>query len=410
MDVDPERIESKDDSSTFNSDEEEEEEDEAVDEVYNTFEAIKREINEDPVYLDDPQKIKRFKDTYKDSPGKRTSKMNYKKTLLHVLVEGAKDKEFDKYRPLVKIIIEEHPKILTKPDKSGETSLYTAITKKRNELVRFICEKHPDINSVLEQRCAHAREETCIHAAIRNGLSTNLVYDLVKKASQKVLCIQDFQGNTPLHLAVEYSRCTEDQLQTVEILAERGGSEAMNKLTKDTCRSPYLHHIHTRPKAYSEANDADNVDGQVKELTLTQKKSSKSNSASADGAVKKDGGGSINKTHSMADSKALVNHGKPSRSYSKSESNDSAVRSPLRPNEGIGKDLTIPNGQVTGMKRITEVEKRKKKQKGKVTEASANAVKEFLMLHCMRTLNTKDAEDFLYGKTQGMLTFNTISP
>ena len=398
--MNPEGIESRDESSTSDSDEE-------VDEVSRTFEAIRRELDEDPVYLDDPKKITRFKDTYKDSLRKRTSKMNYKKTLLHVLVEGAKDQNFQRYRPLVKIIIEEHPNIFTKTDKSGEKSLYAAITKKRNELVQFICEQHPNINSVLEKSCPRAREETCIHAAIKNGGSTNLAYKLIEKASQKVLCIQDFQGLTPLHLAVEYDRCTVEHLQTIEILAERGGSEAMKKLTKDTCLSPYLHHIYTRPNAGNGAKD-DVALKQTKELT--QKKSSKGNSTGLDGTMRRDGGSSVNKTQSMADSKARVNHGTPILSYGKSETTDSAVQSPLRPNENIDKDSMIPNGQVTGMKTTTELEKKKKKQKCKVTEASANAVKEFLMLHCMRTLNTKDAGDFLYGKIQGMLAFNTLSP
>ena len=109
-----------------------------------------------------------------------------------------------------------------------------------------------------------------------------------------------------------------------------------------------------------------------------------------------------------------MSHEKPGLSYNKSESAGTAVRSPLGlgecPNDSIDKNLKIVNGQVTELKKSTAPEKRMKKEKGQVIDASANAVEEFLMLHCMRTLSTKEAEDFLYGKTQGMLIFSTILP
>ncbi len=428
--------------------------DEEVDEVLDdnekihiTFETIKKNINENKIDLCNPQALNRFKDTYKDSLGRLTSETHYKHTLLHVLVESATDKHFDKYRPLVSLIIEEHPDILKEPDASGRTSLYNAISTKRNKLVEFICNTHKDINSVLEQRCT-GREETCIHAAIQ-GMSAKYTTGLIKKASKRVLCIQDIQGNTPLHLAVEYERCNEEQLQIVQTLAERGESEAMNKRTKETCLSPYLYHIHSRPKATNTAKEAANNIAKDKMKELTQGKRLNSNLASLDGAIRKDGEGgstkaiqwgnwkgsapsvassgqrkhvggetsnkdSLIRRPSLTPQMQSMSHEKPGLSYSKSESAESAVRSPLGlgecPNDSIDKDLNTVNGQVTESKKSTAPEKRKRKQKGKVTDASANAVEEFLMLHCMRTLSTKEAEDFLYGKTQGMLIFSTILP
>ena len=144
---------------------------------------------------------------------------------------------------------------------------------------------------------------------------------------------------------------------------------------------------------------------------------------SLDGAVRKDGEGSTTKTHPIADMKApapsvaaggqikpfngeifdknnlarglsltpqnlSINRERPSLSHIRSENTNLAVRSPLGsgecPNDTIDRDPTILNGQVTDTKRTTELENRKTKQKGKITDASANTVKEFLMLDCMR--------------------------
>ena len=445
MDENLKRSGSGDESDHISSEEEVDEVLDDTEEIHITFEAIKKNINENKIDLRNPQGLQRFKDTYKDSLGKLTSETHhYKRTLLHVLVEGAVE-HFDKYRPLVKLIIEEHPDILKEPDASGRTSLYNAISTKRNKLVEFICNTHKDINSVLEQRCT-GREETCIHAAIHRGMSAKYTIELIKKASKRVLCIQDFQGNTPLHLAVVYDRCTEEQLQIVQTLAERGESEAMNKRTKETCLSPYLYHKHSRPKAINTANDAANNIAKGKIRELTQGKILNSNAASLDGAIRKDGEGGTTKGIRWGDSKgsapssgqrknvsgetsnkdslirrpsltpqtqsmSLDKHSLP---YSKSDIAESAVRSLVGPegdpNDSTDKDPKIVNGQITQLKKTAAPEMKKKKEKSKVTDASANAIEEFLMLHCMRTLSPKEAVDFLYGKTQGMLTFSTILP
>ena len=421
--------------SESSSDEDVDEVHDDSEEIHITFDTIKKNIDDEKINLENPQEFKRFKDAYKDSLGKSTSETHYRNTLLHLLVEGAKDRDFGKYKPLVKLIIDEHPDILKNPDTSGRTSLYNAISRKRNKLVRFICDTHPDINSVLEQPCARSedRKETCVHAAIHNS-STRLAIDLIKKASKKVLCLQDFQGNTPLHSAVEYERCTEEQLQVVQILAERGESEAMKKRTKDTCLSPYLYHIYTRPKAISAVKDATNNVVREKGREPTQGKKMNNNVPILGGAVRKDGeGGNIKTAYGQrshfngeaSDKNSLVrspslttqmlsmNHERPNV-YSKTESAELAVRSPREfvesPSDSIDKDAKILNVQDKDLKKTTETVKKKKKEKSKVTDASANAVKDFLMLHCMRTLSTKDAEDFLYGRTQGMFFSDTDLP
>ena len=46
--------------------------------------------------------------------------------------------------------------------------------------------------------------------------------------------------------------------------------------------------------------------------------------------------------------------------------------------------------------------KKRVKEEAKVTNESADAILNYLKLHCMRTRNHDDAVDFLYGREQGM--------
>lgn len=404
--------------------------DEDVDDIQLTFEAIKKKFVENEINLRDAAELKKFADDYKDYLGETTSEAHYKNTLLHLLVDEARQ-NFDKYEPLIKLIIENHPDILKKGDTTGRTSLYNAVSRKSYKLVRLICNMHPDINSVLEQACVDSKE-TCIHAAIHKSVGPKLAIFLVNKASEKVLCLQDSHGNTPLHSAVEYKCCTEDQLQIVQALAERGGG-AMNRRTNDACASPYLYHMHTRAEAEKKAAK----DAADKTKESTQGKKLNSNVASWDGVIGKSGEGADFKTTFGGESKASIpsvassgqrkhisgetldknglirrpslmsqmasaKHGGPTLPYGGVKGAEFAQGLGERPKDSMDEDPKMLDRQ-DGTR--TKPEKRNTRKpdasKVRVTDASAEAVKEFLMLHCMRTMSTKDAEDFLYGNTQG---------
>ena len=426
--------------------------------IHIVFETIKKEFNEGKIDLSNLEGLKAFMDTYKDYLGKLTSETHYKHTLLHVLVEGAVDKAFERYKPLVELIIQEYPGILKELDASGKTSLYNAIGLKCNELVDYICDTYTDINSVLEQPCTDFKglKESCIHAAIHKGLNTESTIKLIKKANQKVLSIQDSRGNTALHSAVEYERCTKEQLKIVQMLAERGGSEAMKKRTYVACLSPYLYHMHTRPKTIDATKDTAEELAKEKTKNTTRGKRSNSSFAKLDGAEPThwvdskgpqlsviSGGQKMQvsgepspKSSLLRGSSAMprmlpMNHKNLSLDHSKPESIESAVRSPLKskecPDGSIDMDPKTINREAMDLETTTALkekkkqngkkeelgdrkQKRRKTEKGKDIKKSADAVQMFLMLHCMRTLNKKEAEDFLYGKTQGMSIFNTVVP
>ena len=411
--------------------------------IHVTFEAIKKKIAGDEIDLRDTSQLKKFVHDYKDVLGETTSSdEHYSRTLLHFLVDGATGPNFPKYKPLVKVIIENHPDVLKKGDATGRTSLYNAVTRKRSKLVQLICDMHPDINSVFEQTCVDTKE-TCIHAAIHKSLSPNLAIFLINKASEKVLCLQDFQGKTPLHSAVQYKRCTDEQLQIVQALAERGGG-AMRMLaapdhvatkmlakrgggpmkiqTEDFCLSPYKYHMHTRVETEKGAKDA-----QENMRESTQGTKLNDSPASREAVVGKSGdGGDFKSTYggelktpmpSVASSSQKkstnVETLDKSRHMLHQRRSSHYPGSPTLPYGGIKntdlahgmgerlRDSLDENPEPKSEERSTKKSRDTDANKSRVAEESAEAIRNFLMLHCMRTMSTKDAEDFLYEKDQG---------
>ena len=225
--------------------------------VHSIFTSIIDKIKNNKINLRDPEKLDEFVDKYGYYLGDSTSEENEGKTLLHMLVEPAKDQFFERYEPLVRLIMREHPDILEESDsRVNETPLYCAISKKRNQLVQLMCNTHTDINSVLRITCS-SNKDTCVHAAIRKSVAPELALFLISKASEEVLCLQDSDGNTPLHIAVEYKRCTNEQLQIVELLAKRCKESMHKRSLGEACLSPYLYHMHTRNNAQPVAPTAE---------------------------------------------------------------------------------------------------------------------------------------------------------
>ena len=394
--------------------------------IHVTFEAIKKKLAEDEIDLRAAAQLESFVDEYKDVLGETTSDEHYRRTLLHLLVDGAAGPSFPKYEPLVKVIIENHPDVLKKGDTTGRTSLYNAVTRKRSKLVQLVCNMHPDINSVLMQARV-GNKETCIHAAIGNGLSSKLAVFLINKASEEVLCLQDSQGKTPLHLAVEYHRCTDEQLQIVQALAERGGG-AMKKQTLHSCLSPYKYHMSTRAEAEKALKDAPE-----KSRESTQGKKSDGNLAnfvdvagkSRDGEGFKSTYGGELKTLMPSVASSSQRKGTIGEVLDKSLSAhqrrlSQKPESPTLPYYGNrNAELTHAMGErlrdsmdedpkAKTKERNTKKLKDKDASNSRVTEASAEAIRNFLMLHCMRTMSTKDAEDFLYHKDQGAFCLEVV--
>ena len=401
--------------------------------VHSTFTAIIDKIGRNRINLRDPEKLEEFVSKYKDFLGEVEE--NEGRTLLHMLVEPAKEQTFDKYEPLVRLIIAEHPDLLKERDiRVNETPLYCAISMKRNELVRLMCNTHADINSVLRISCS-SHKDTCVHAAIRKSVAPELALFLISKASEEVLCLQDSDGSTPLHIAVEYKNCSKEQLQIVELLAKRCNESMHKRSLGEACLSPYLYHMRTRAEAQAAALTAE-VSKEKRKKGPIQGKAYDGGLANEDSLTGKESQGSTLKTDYREEMEAPVGvggqkmralgdlldkhspmnplssislrpsieNGSLSASYGDSRSAESTLAMdelPLDRKDDVPKAISR---QDTHRKKIKKRKHKKKQETDKflqVTDESADAVKDLLILHCMRTMRTQDAVDFLYGKDQG---------
>ena len=85
-------------------------------------------------------------------------------------------------------------------------------------------------------------------AKVPKCLDPELVVGLIERASEVILAAQDEKGYTPLHRAVEYSRCTALQLKVVRALIKRGDSAFDCRTNKPDQFSVYRCHVDSRQK------------------------------------------------------------------------------------------------------------------------------------------------------------------
>ncbi|KAF4633297.1 hypothetical protein G7Y89_g4816 [Cudoniella acicularis] len=272
-------------------------------------------------------------------------------TLLHLLVEDAKDKVIAKYQPLVKLLLDRHPHLII--------------------------------------ACYHS--ENCLHVAIRRNVAPKLALFLIERAGEETLCAKDDKGNTPLHLAVDYERCTDGQLEVVKALVSRCDKAMDERTNAPNLFSPYLYYKHTRREneitgGPGGGNESGRFNSTVPKSTAAPKEgfqypgmeSSKLEYRSARG---RDGGPESNG----------YTGSEPRYKYNLSEPPSRTINR-TRTGTGLGGKPPAPAKDSKS--------KIKAKEEAKATEESMGAVRSYLRLHCMRTRNHDDAVDFLYGRNQ----------
>ena len=200
----------------------------------------------------------------------------------------------------------------------------------------------------------------------------------------------------------------------------------------ETCLSPYLYHMRTRAEAQTAPVVAEVA--KDKRKGNSQRKVHDINVGSGDSLKGKDGEGGSLKTDYREDLKVVgpsgglsgqrkpplgkspmsphgafnqtssMRHGPIISSYGDPRSDQSTQELDELPRDrkdGYSRNLSRQDT----ISEIFEKPRKRKKQENnrlpKVIDASADAVKDLLMLHCMRAMKTEDAEDFLYGKDQG---------
>ncbi|KAI0549771.1 hypothetical protein F4679DRAFT_595566 [Xylaria curta] len=210
------------------------------------FEQIVQDAEHDKLNLADFTFRQGFRKKYSQYFNARVQPEN--QTLFHFVVGKIG------HRYLTRLLVRDCPHQLEMVDDSGMTPLYTAIVRNNPTAFTAILEKpknqntkHRNPDDLLRVACEHGRNS--IHAAIIKKIEAKFVLELISKASEETLCMQDYDGLTPLHLAVQYSQCSESQMGIVRELISRG-DKALDKFSKNPPNlSVYEYHKHTREEA-----------------------------------------------------------------------------------------------------------------------------------------------------------------
>ncbi|KAI9779172.1 MAG: hypothetical protein M1839_007707 [Geoglossum umbratile] len=202
------------------------------------LEVILKETSSGEVNLENPDEANRFFDLYIDILDEAD---NTGCTLIHKIVER-EDYYFEKQKPLLKLLLTQCPGILKKQDDEGQTALYTAIRKRKDGVVRFLCETAP--GPATEALSVRSPNDNCLHQAIRKDAS--LAEYLLDKCSKKMLLERDDKRNTPLHVAVDYEICTDTHIRIVgrllELCEKALEEPGFGGLT------PYRYHLQTKDR------------------------------------------------------------------------------------------------------------------------------------------------------------------
>ncbi|KAI1427616.1 hypothetical protein F5Y12DRAFT_711841 [Xylaria sp. FL1777] len=202
------------------------------------FDRIIQDARDNKLRLSSSEDRRNFNDTYKEFLNARVDE---NQTFLHIVVNNIG------HQNLTNFLVKKYPQLLDIVDDSGRTPLFIAVIRKNYIALAAIMKSHKNPDSLLATTCDHGRNS--IHAAIFHHLDEENALKLIDKASEKTLCIQDQDGLTPLHLAVQYDSSSESRLRIVQKLLPRG-SQALDKFTaKPKDLSVYEYHEYTRKLA-----------------------------------------------------------------------------------------------------------------------------------------------------------------
>ena len=361
-------------------------------------------------------------------------------TLLHMIATSGTS-----YKPLVGYLLQKYPHLVRFKDEGDKTAPYVAILKNNISFLTSLYDKCEDLDKALALKCGF---ENSMHAAIRSKLGAELTIKLINKASVATLSAQDQHGRTPLHIAVEYDRCTDSQLGVIQTLIARG-DQALDFFTKQPYESSvYEHHMDTRKKAermavtarteVTRGEDAKVIpksnplksqrhEGMREELakSAVESKDGISSEARDENETKVPlGPGALDRRNShfvpAPNPKERVNGSDHRANYQANEARqyknvssmlseghgleDPAPRTPDGTESGRG---SVENALLRLSKKVpAKDEKDKPKEEEKVSKESAEAVKLELQLHFLRTTFTTRDHDmavrFLYGSnTEG---------
>jgi ankyrin repeat protein len=415
----PDEEEEDDDEEDEDEDEEEEDVDAAFDKfIYGIKEDVLADSKGNRLALDSQADVDTFVELHRNILGKRNTK---KQNLLHLLAGQAGKRDwYKKTKKLVKaLIINSWPEgdLLAQQDDDEKTPLYTAIATKDHKLAKVMCEAHPHIDSVIK---IPSKRTNSLQKALQLRVPTNaeLIALMIGKSSPETLVAKDEKGLTPLHLAVDYARSDDTQLNIVKSIVDRC-PQAMDQNYEHRgtgLLSAYRYHELTYQEGMEKAAR------EAKKKLLEKKDGGSSTNGQQDARGMKETAQLRGRQH-----QSLIDQGPSlpgSKAPAKSEPTGKGMGSKAAapdgaPKPGLSRTRTSTrlegksdtknasdvNGKVPG-KKAKKSSGGKKTSASKVaeivpTEESAKNIKKYLKLYCLRTKNHDDAIEFLYGVQQG---------
>lgn len=170
------------------------------------------------------------------------------KTVWHLLAKKDNLPKSSRLKKLLQFLVQESPDLLFQLNGQEESALYDAIVFSNNRLIELICDIYSSRNSAKFDdllRKSHNRTP-CLHYAMKYGIKA--LSEMVDLASPETLIAKDDNGNTALHLAVEFPSCSRDRVQLVKKIVNkcdhlmRKNNTEFNKFGN----SPYGHHFQTK--------------------------------------------------------------------------------------------------------------------------------------------------------------------
>lgn len=144
-------------------------------------------------------------------------------------------------------------------DKDRYTPLTLALTKENYMFVRATCinvspRTQESIKEALRSECEGQETEratTCLHEAISWGQHYELVKVIIGFTPEAMFSVRDAKGRTPLHLAVEYDRCSPAQVDLIKELLLKGPA-AMNVRVSNQYDSSTVYQYHEKTRREAE--------------------------------------------------------------------------------------------------------------------------------------------------------------
>ncbi|THV53899.1 hypothetical protein BGAL_0039g00110 [Botrytis galanthina] len=329
-------------------------------------------------------------------------------TALHLLATGGLNGKLElekkELSQLVGFLVSHPNNLLEARDNARSTPLHDAIKNKKGDLVDCICQaRSPEyIDEILSIK--NDRKKNCLHVAVENEVP--FLLSLVEQAGSKTLSARDEEGNTPLHLAVEYRRCKPNQLRVIQEIIRKCDSEMQdrkgldksseNPMYNNAKMSPYSHHVftalnyqtekakkaHDNGSSSTTGHDKKGISKGSKPKTLTASNEPSKPRRDADFLATPP---VRSNTHGI-----LKGEFSAERGFADTESLRVSWKQP-----GVNETKVPQGGEISKSKSKS---KRLKDQPSKRTSTSVENVKTFLKLHYLRTRSHDDAYSIIYGR------------